>query len=297
MKTISWNSFDGSCLIRHGRPFVKMHGLRNDFVIVDARDIPFNPSVEQIQRICDRREGIGGDELLIVEQPSPSDAQAGVAAFVRIINPDGREVEACGNASRCVAWLLMKEKKSADTSFRTPGGVLKCRMMGSKSVSVGMGPLRTAWKEIPLAKEVDTLHLNIGAGPLQDPVGMNVGNPHAVFFVEDIKAIDLAAYGEKLQHDPLFPEQANIGVAQMVDATTMRLEVWERPGAMTTACGSGACAAVGAALRRGLTDQRKVRVRMPAGSVEIKIEDDGQAIMTGPVETCFAGHLPYFENE
>ena len=297
MRTIPWSSIDGTSLIQQGRPFVKMHGLLNDFVIVDARQTPFNPTVEKIQWICDRREGIGGDELLIVQPPSSSDVGNDVAAFVRIINTDGREVEACGNASRCIAWLLMKEKDVDTISFRTLGGLLKCQLKGVKRISVGMGRLRTDWQEIPLSKAADTLHLAIGAGPLQDPVGMNIGNPHVVFFVDDLKRIDLPTYGGQLQHDPLFPEQANIGVAQMLDASTMKLDVWERPGAMTTACGSGACAAVGAARRRGLTDQHKVRVIMPGGSVEIEIDENDEAQMTGPVETCYTGYLPHFEND
>ena len=292
MMFIPWSSSDGQCLIKPGRPFLKMHGLRNDFIIVDARHTPFKPSVVEIQRICDRREGIGGDELLIMEPPSSSDADNDIAAFVRIINPDGREAEACGNASRCLGWLLMKERGLESVSFRTLGGRLKCLLKGEKKVSVGMGQLRTDWQEIPLAKEMDSLHLDIGTGPLQDPVGMNIGNPHAVFFVNDLEQIDLEDCGPILQQDPLFPEEANIGVAQMIDSRTMKLAVWERPGTLTTACGSGACAAVGAALRRGLTDQRKVKVIMPAGSMEIEIDENNEATMTGPVETCYTGYLP-----
>jgi len=292
MTFIPWSSDDDHCLIKSGRPFIKMHGLRNDFIIVDARRTPFKPTVDEIQQICDRREGVGGDELLIVEPPSSSDAEKGITAFVRIINTDGREVEACGNASRCIGWLLMLERRSESVLFRTLGGKLKCQLKGEKSVSVSMGRLRTAWHEIPLSKEIDSLHLGIGAGPLHDPVGMNIGNPHAVFFVNDIDKIDLETYGSELQHHSLFPQEANIGVAQMIYANTMKLAVWERPGALTTACGSGACAAVGAALRRGLTDQRAVCVIMPAGNMEIEIDENYEATMTGPVEICYAGFLP-----
>ncbi|MBC2710915.1 MAG: diaminopimelate epimerase [Desulfosarcina sp.] len=291
MTFIPWRSNDGPCLVKPGRPFIKMHGLRNDFIIVDARCMPFNPSVAEIRRICDRREGVGGDELLIVEPASPSDAEENIAAFVRIINTDGREVEACGNASRCIGWLLMKERPLESVSFRTLGGKLRCWLKGDKKVSVGMGRLRTAWHEIPLSKEMDSLHLGISAGPLKDPVGMNIGNPHAIFFVKEIDQIDLETYGPELQHHPLFPQEANVGVVQMIDANTMKLVVWERPGALTTACGSGACAAVGAALRRRLTDQRTVNVIMPAGSMEIEIGENEEATMTGPVETCYAGYL------
>jgi diaminopimelate epimerase len=297
MQLIPWSSDHDTGIVGIGQPFIKMHGLRNDFIIIDARNKPFNPSVEEIQKICDRREGIGADELVIVEQPALSDTKEGIEAFVRIINTDGREVEACGNASRCVGWLLMKERNQSSISFRTLGGKLNCLLRADKTVSVGMGRLRTEWHAIPISQEMDTLHLDIDIGPLQDPVGMNIGNPHVVFFVEDIDGVDLETYGPELQHHPLFPEEANIGVAQMISDSTMRLAVWERPGALTTACGSGACAAVGAALRRGLTDQKKMNVIMPAGTLEIEINKENEATMTGPVEVCYTGCLPSIERK
>jgi len=292
MKTIPWISDDGMCIARPGRLFIKMHGLRNDFIIVDARQNSYHPSTEEIQKLCDRRAGIGGDELVIVERLPHPDAHESFEAFVRIFNTDGREVEACGNASRCVGWLLMKEKNQDSVSFRTLAGRLDCSLCGEKTVSVGMGRLYTAWNEIPLSREMDTLHLGIGKGILKDPVGMNIGNPHAVFFVDDLKAIDLERYGSELQHHSLFPQEANIGVAQMINANTMKLAVWERPGALTTACGSGACAAAGAARRRGLTNQRAISVHMPAGILEIDIDEANEATMTGPVEICYSGYLP-----
>ena len=283
-----WFSDTKTGLIQVGRPFVKMHGLRNDFVIVDGRETPHTPSVAEIVRICDRREGVGGDELLVIETPRSGK----VYAFVRIINPDGSEAEACGNASRCVGWLLMEECGRDEIRIETLGGVLSCRRAGEKQVAVEMGRLRTGWQEIPLSREMDTLHLGIGAGPLQDPVGMNIGNPHAVFFVDDLSAVDLTRYGPQLQKDPLFPEGANIGAAQLLDPKTLRLSVWERPGTLTTACGTGACVAVAAAHRRGLTTEKCMTVVMPAGSVEIELKEDGTVVMTGPVETCYAGYLP-----
>ena len=278
-------------IVPRGRPFVKMHGLRNDFIIVDARRHPYAPSTEEIIRICDRRAGVGGDELVIVDPPRP-DSTAGAYAFACIFNPDGREVEACGNATRCVGWLLLQESKREVVMIDTLGGPLKCRQSGEKHVAVGMGKLRTGWQDIPLAHKMDTLHLEISAGPLRDPVGMNIGNPHAVFFVDDPDSIDLAIYGPQLQKNPLFPEEANIGVAQLMDSKTLKLSVWERPGALTTACGTGACVAVGAAHRRGLTDARRMTVIMPAGSVEIELKDDNSVVMIGPVEICYTGYLP-----
>ncbi|MGD9172867.1 MAG: diaminopimelate epimerase [Desulfobacterales bacterium] len=278
-------------IAHRGRPFIKMHGLRNDFVIVDGRRKPFRPSVEEIVRICDRHQGVGGDELVVVEPPQSNDAYA----FMRIFNPDGREVEACGNATRCIGWLCLQESNRTEVLIDTLGGLLGCRMAGEKKVAVEMGQLRTGWQEIPLAREMDTLHLNIGAGPLQDPVGMNIGNPHAVFFVDDVDAIDLTAYGPELQKHALFPQGANIGAAQLLDPNTLKLSVWERPGTLTTACGTGACAAVGAARRRGLTDAKQMTVLMPAGSMQIELKEDDSVVMIGPVEICYSGYLPVIE--
>ena len=288
-------SRENSGIIRRGRPFIKMHGLRNDFIIIDGRVSPFEPSIEEIVRICDRREGVGADELLVLEKPRRVPELSAAYAFVRIFNPDGREVEACGNATRCVGWLFLEESGRDGVVVDTLGGLLECHRAGEKRVAVDMGKLRINWQEIPLSSEMDTLHLKIGAGPLQDPVGMNIGNPHAIFFVENLAAVDLEIYGPELQKHPIFPEEANIGVAQLIDYKTLRLSVWERPGAMTTACGTGACVAVGAAHRRGLTNEKRMTVIMPAGSVEIELQADESVVMTGPVEICFAGYLPVFD--
>ena len=284
---IPWFSNSKNALFSSGRLFVKMHGLRNDFVIVDGRKEPYNPSTEEIVHVCDRHQGVGADELLIVESPRTPETYA----FVRIINPDGREVEACGNATRCIGWLLLKESDQEELRIQTLGGVLTCSLAGEKQVSVEMGKIKTDWQQIPLSKEMDSLHLDIESGPLKDPVGMNIGNPHAIFFVEDADAIDLPKYGKTLQTHPIFPEEANIGVAQLLDPKTLKLSVWERPGVLTTACGTGACVAVAAAHRRGLTQEKCMTVIMPAGSVTIELKDQNLAVMTGPVELCFTGNL------
>ena len=284
---IPWFSNTREGLVHLGRPFVKMHGLRNDFVIVDGRQDPFHLSINEIIQICDRHQGVGADELLIVEPPRTPETYA----FIRIINPDGREVEACGNATRCIGWLLLKESDQEELRIQTLGGVLTCSLAGEKQVSVEMGKIMTDWQDIPLSEKMDTLHLNIEAGPLKDPVGMNIGNPHAVFFVEDVDAIDLPKYGKALQTHPIFPEEANIGVAQLLNSKTLKLSVWERPGVLTTACGTGACVAVAAAHRRGLSREKTMTVIMPAGSVTIELKDQNIAVMTGPVEFCYVGYL------
>ncbi len=277
-------------VVAKGRPFIKMHGLRNDFVIVDGRRETYQPSISEIIAVCDRHEGVGADELLIIEpaRVNPKDNYA----FVRILNPDGREVEACGNATRCVAWLFMQEIGRNAVTIETLGGQLNCQSSGEKQVTVNMGCLRTQWDQIPLTHEMDTLHLGITAGPLYDPVGMNIGNPHAVFFVKELAEIDLEKWGPELQTNPLFPEEANIGAVQILDEKRFKLSVWERPGNLTPACGSGACAAVGAAKRRGLIKDKKVKVEMQAGPLEIELLDDGTVEMTGPATVCFHGYLP-----
>ena len=270
-----------------GRFFLKMHGLHNHFVIVDARREPFQPSAAEIMRICDPQSGVGGDQLIVIE-PAKS---AGAAAFMRILNVDAREVEACGNATRCVAWLLLEELERDAVVIETLAGPLACQRSGHQQVSCGMGKVSMEWRDIPLAEERDTCHLELSFGPLSDGAALAIGNPHVVFFVDDLDAIDLAALAPKIQAHPLFPQQVNVGVAEMTAEDAMRLAVYERGAGLTTACGSGACVAAYAALVRGLTDRKTMLVEMPAGNVGIEIGGDGTAIMTGPVDYCFSGYL------
>ena len=272
-----------------GRPFLKMHGLRNHFIMVDARETPYRPPAAEITRLCDVQVGIGGDQLVVIEAPA-DDSRA--AAFVRFWNVDGREVEACGNATRCVAWLLLEEMAVNMVLLETRAGVLECRRIAPLLVSTGMGRIRTGWQEIPLASEQDTRHLALEHGPLRDPVALNIGNPHVVFFVEDLAAIDLERLAPPIQDNPVFPEQVNVGVAQMLAANRLRLLVYERGAGLTMACGSGACVAHFAALSRGLTESRRMIVELPGGKLDIEILADDSAVMTGPVEFCFSGRLP-----
>ena len=270
-----------------GRFFVKMHGLRNHFVITDAREEPYRPDDQEIVRICDPQTGVGGDQLIIIEQAR----NTGADVFMRILNVDGREVEACGNATRCVAWLLMEEQKSDEVMVETLAGLLACKRAGPMQVSCAMGRVTMEWQDIPLAEERDTCHLDLSFGPLSDGVALAIGNPHVVFFVDDLEAVDIGAIAPQIQVLPLFPNQANVGVAQMTSADSMRLKVFERGAGFTTACGSGACVAAYAALARGLTDRRKMTIEMPAGAVGIEITDTAMAIMSGPVAYCFSGYL------
>jgi diaminopimelate epimerase len=269
-----------------GRPFLKMHGAGNDFIILDGRARPWPMSVENVRRLTDRRTGVGGDEVIIIEAAK----NPGADAFMTIINPDGMEVAACGNATRCVAWLLMSETGGEQTIIETKAGLLTARRAGDHLVSVDMGPALLEWQQIPLSCPTDTLHLGIGAGPLLDPVAVGMGNPHAVFFVEDAEAIDLPALGPILEHDRLFPERCNIEVVQVIAPDRLRMRVWERSVGITLACGSGACASLVAAHRRGLTG-RKAEVILDGGTLSIEWLDTGHVLMTGPVALSFTGNL------
>ncbi|HZD53138.1 MAG TPA: diaminopimelate epimerase [Woeseiaceae bacterium] len=271
-----------------GRPFLKMHGLGNHFVIVDGREAPFEPAAEQVVRICDSALGVGADQLVAV-QPAPD---GDTAAALRFWNRDGTEAEACGNATRCVAWLLLEETSADEIVLATPSGRLCCRRAGPERVSVHMGRIGTDWREIPLAEARDTCHLDLEAGPLRDPAALSVGNPHLVFFVDDVGSIDLAGLAPSIQANPLFPRQVNVGVAELRSENRLRLGVYERGAGLTMACGSGACAAAFAALWRGLTDARTLAVELPGGELEIGILADGSAVMTGPVAFSFSGRLP-----
>jgi len=209
---------------------------------------------------------------------------------MRIHNADGSESAACGNGIRCVAKLLFDEESQAEILIETAAGLLAARRADSlgERYTVDMGPARDDWQDIPLASECDTDHLPLARGPLNDPVGINVGNPHAVFFVGDAEAIPLDQLGPELEHDPLFPERANIGVAQIIDTGALRLRVWERGVGLTQACGTGACAAAVAANRRGLTG-RQVQVRLDGGDLDIEWLANGNVAMTGPASISFTG--------
>ena len=275
-----------------GRYFIKMQGLRNHFVIVDGREDPYHPGRSEIVHICDPQTGVGGDQLVIIEPPSPEGEKSGAYAFMRLLNVDGRDVEACGNATRCIAWLLMQESGVDALKIETRAGVLECQREGDMLISCMMGKISMDWQKIPLSRQQDTLHLDIEVEELSDPVGLNIGNPHAVFFVDDLDSIDLQRLAPSVQENKLFPEEVNVGLAQMIDAENMRLVVYERGAGLTTACGSGACVAVFAAIARGLTKSHTLTVLMPAGPVNIEIRADDTAVMTGPVDFCFTGHLP-----
>ena len=269
-----------------GTPFIKMHGLGNDFVVLDARAHSIELDERAARAIADRHTGVGCDQLLVMEPPT----QTGADVFMRIRNADGDEVEACGNGTRCIAAALMRETGKRDVVIETVAGLLKATEADAARVTVDMGAARLGWREIPLAHECDTLHIPVTLGPLTDPVGTNMGNPHATFFVPDAGAVDVASLGRQLEHHAMFPERANIGIASVAGKDRLRFRVWERGVGITIACGTGACAAGVAAARRGLTG-RRVTVVADGGPLAIEWRADGHVLMTGPAAVSFTGVL------
>jgi diaminopimelate epimerase len=258
-------------------PFIKMHGLGNDFVVLDARTGGVPPVDTRLAAaLADRHRGIGCDQLILIEPSATADLR------MRIFNADGSEVEACGNATRAVGLLHGKPAR-----IETLAGVLEARPDGA-GIAVDMGRPRFGWDEIPLAWAMDTLHLPVGWEDLADPVAVNVGNPHVIFFVADCAAVDLARLGPLIETDPLFPERVNVNVATIESRTAIRLRVWERGAGLTLACGTGACATAIGAMRRGLVE-RTVTVTLPGGALMITWTDEDRILMSGPATEAFRG--------
>ena len=271
-------------------PFRKMNGIGNDFVVLDARARPLTLSASAMRRIADRRQGIGCDQVIVLERCEHADVR------MRIWNPDGSEVGACGNATRCVAAVLSEETGRSDVTIETAGGHLLAHVDSLAAITVDMGEPRFGWADIPLAEPFhDTRAIELQIGPIDSPVlhspsVVNVGNPHAVFWVEDVDAYDLARFGPLLENHPIFPERANISLAQILSPTRIRLRTWERGAGLTKACGTAACAAAVSAMRKKLVE-RTVTVDLPGGALDIAWRADNHILMTGPAELEFRGRL------
>ena len=269
--------------------FRKMNGLGNDFVVLDVRAHALALKAAQIAAIADRKRGIGCDQVIALEPSEFADV------FMRIWNADGGEVGACGNAARCVAALLVAERGSPHVMIETESGLLQATLNQDRSVTIDMGAPRFNWDEIPLAEPFDDtrrITLQTDDPELSAPSVVNVGNPHCIFFVSDVEANDLGRLGPSLEHHKLFPERANISLAQVTGPGSLRLRSWERGAGLTRACGTAACAAAVAAVRRGLTG-RVVTVTLPGGDLVIDWrEDDDHILMTGPFALDYEGTLP-----
>jgi diaminopimelate epimerase len=270
-------------------PFLKMHGTGNDFVVLDARKRVVALTKEEIVRVADRHFGIGCDQLLVLKKSDKADA------FMQIFNADGSEISTCGNATRCVADYLMKETGKDTASIETGAGIRTGIRAENGDVQANMGAPKFGWQEIPLAETRNTMHLGLEAGLLMDPAAVNMGNPHAIFFVRDVNHVKMGEWGPKLEHHPLFPERANISAVQVTGDSSIKMVVWERGTGLTLACGSAACAAVVAGVRRGLISA-KCDVELPGGTLQIdwrKTDNatGGDVLMSGPVAYVFTGEI------
>lgn len=264
--------------------FTKMHGLGNDFVVIDAREETLDLSPEAIRRLADRHRGVGFDQLVEIGPSAVADAR------LRFFNADGSEAGACGNGTRCVGRLLLLEGDRDELLLETRAGTLKARRRPAGLVSVEMGVPRLDWRDVPLAVACDTLEVPLDHPELPRPACASMGNPHATFFVPDVEALDAARLGAELERHPIFPERANIGFASRLDERTLRLRVFERGAGLTQACGSGACAAMVAARRRGLVGD-SATVILDGGPLEIEWDGQGAVVMTGPTAFVFEGRL------
>ena len=259
-------------------PFMKMHGLGNDFVVIDARTRDISIPAGLARALADRHRGVGFDQLAILRQ-GPKSVQ------LDFLNADGSPSATCGNATRCIARYLMNETGQAELSLDTNFGSLSARDAGNGLTSVNMGDPQLDWQDIPLAEKLDTLELPIDG----KPTATGMGNPHCTFFVDDVDSIDLAEFGPRFEHHPLYPERTNVQIAQIIGTDHIRMRVWERGTGITLASGSSSCATAVAAARRGLTG-RRVRLELDGGTILIDWAEDG-VWMTGPTAHVFSGVL------
>lgn len=270
--------------------FKKMNGIGNDFVVLDARAQAIQLAAPEMRLIADRSAGIGCDQVIMLERSDQADVR------MRIWNADGSEVSACGNATRCVAALLKDETGRDDVTIETAAGVLTAHVESEQEITIDMGEPRFGWADIPLAEPFhDTRGIELQIGPIDAPIlhspsVVNVGNPHAVFWVDDVDAYDLARFGPLLENHPIFPERANISLAQVTSPTAIKLRTWERGAGLTKACGTAACAAAVCGMRKKLVE-RQVRVSLPGGDLVITWTNANRILMTGPAALEFNGRL------
>lgn len=260
------------------RSFAKMHGLGNDFVVIDEREAPVAMTAAVARALADRRTGVGCDQIILIGASTRADVA------MRIFNADGSEVGACGNATRCIPLFL-----GADATIETQAGLLHAERQGD-GASVDMGTPRFDWDAIPLAYAMDTAVMPVGWEDLPPPSAVNVGNPHVIFFVPDLAAVDTARLGPLIETDPLFPERVNVNFAQVVDRSHIRLIVWERGAGLTQACGTGACATAVAAVSRKLCNG-PVTVSLPGGDLTIDWRPGETIRMAGPATHVYSGRI------
>ena len=260
--------------------FIKMHGLGNDFVIIDERNTKVSLSHAEIVSVANRHTGIGCDQLITINKDNISDI------LIRFFNSNGEEISACGNGSRCVARLLMEEDNTSAITIKTHAGLLDCKKISKNIISVNLGTPKLSWNEIPLDKEYDTnsIIFNINNFSISNPKFVNVGNPHAIFFVDNLDNFDIEDFGPLIENDKMFPEKCNVTIAQVISLRHIKINVWERGAGKTLACGTAACATAVAAYINKLSSN-KIVVSLPGGNLDI--EYNSNIIMSGATEISF----------
>ena len=265
--------------------FIKMHGLGNDFVIIDKRINNIKITKELINKLSDRKSGAGCDQLITINHAK----QADIHAHIEIFNSNGDRAEACGNGTRCVAKLIFNESKLSEIKILSDAGILNAKKIDLDNISVNLGKITTDWEKIPLSKKIDSLNIPININGFSNGVAVNIGNPHCVFFGANINDIDLNNIGPIIENHELFPNKTNVEIIQIINKRKIKMRVWERGVGLTLACGSGACASVYAGQLKNILDNN-VEVELDRGSLFINIKNN-EAIMTGPAEISFYGSL------
>ena len=264
------------------KPFIKMHGLGNDFVVIDSRNNNYTINEKNIRLIANRRLGVGCDQVIEIKHSKSADI------FMKIYNSDGSEAEACGNATRCVAGILFASSPKKQILIETVSGILKTESEVNGNIKVDMGEPKFAWQDIPLSKNME--NINFEKFSLQNGSAVNLGNPHVVFFVEDLKNIKIDEIGPYIETHKLFPKKVNVEICQIISDQKIRVIVWERGAGKTLACGSGACAVLVAAYKKGFSKEI-AEIQLDGGSLNIEwnIKTDNHVIMSGPVSVSFLG--------
>jgi len=260
--------------------FRKMHGLGNDFVIIDARNQSIQLNKQKCLALSDRKTGIGYDQLILIEQTKNKSADA----FMRIYNADGSQAGGCGNATRCVAKLLMKETQKKETTIETMAGLLKAKKDKNNLITVNMGAPKLSWNEIPLKEKADTLKLNLSIDNISNPTCVNMGNPHTIFFAQNLDEINLEIIGPQIETHEMFPEKTNVEIVKIISPTHLKIHTWERGTGITRACGTGACASLVAAVQHNLAE-RKAKTELKGGDLFIEWDQNNDILMTGPATT------------
>ena len=270
--------------------YTKMHGLKNDFVIIDGRKEKILLNTSNIKKIADRKKGLGCDQVVLIEKPKNKRN----SAFIKFYNSDGSSTKACGNAARCVAFLIMKEYKTKKTAIETESTLLKAFLVGKSNVSVDIGKPYFNWNQIPIKKKIDIDEFYFKVQSYIKPFLVNVGNPHIIFFVKNLKKINLKKIGPQIEKNSLFPEKINVNFAKILNNNKIKLRVWERGAGITKACGTGASATAIAAIKNKLINKRICYIHMDGGKLKIEYKKNGRIFMTGPTKIIKKGNLNNF---